>query len=41
MLGLFFENGPMSIPINSNTTITQNPYAWSNLVDYFWIDNPV
>ncbi|KAK2463588.1 hypothetical protein APHAL10511_004339 [Amanita phalloides] len=39
MFGMFFENGP--IRINSNYSISPNPYSWDKLADFFWIDQPV
>ncbi|KIY51939.1 alpha/beta-hydrolase, partial [Fistulina hepatica ATCC 64428] len=39
MYGLLFENGP--IRIAPNYSASRNEYAWSNLTDFFWIDQPV
>ncbi|KAG6379584.1 Alpha/Beta hydrolase protein [Boletus reticuloceps] len=39
LLGLLIENGP--IHLLSNYSLVQNPYAWSNVADYVWIDQPV
>ncbi|EIN09574.1 alpha/beta-hydrolase [Punctularia strigosozonata HHB-11173 SS5] len=39
MAGLFFENGP--IRIEPDYSIAYNNWSWHNLMDYFWIDNPV
>jgi carboxypeptidase D len=39
MNGLFNENGPIQVEVNQQ--LTSNPYAWSQLADYFWIDQPV
>ncbi|PPQ62877.1 hypothetical protein CVT24_006275 [Panaeolus cyanescens] len=36
--GLLLENGP--IRINSDFSASPNPYSWSNLADYFWLDQP-
>ncbi|KAG6379586.1 hypothetical protein JVT61DRAFT_10091 [Boletus reticuloceps] len=33
------QNGP--IRLLSNYSLVQNPYAWSNVADYVWIDQPV
>ncbi|KAH0834746.1 Alpha/Beta hydrolase protein [Lanmaoa asiatica] len=38
-LGLFFENGPISIL--NNYSAAENQYAWTNVADYVWIDQPV
>jgi len=39
LYGLFFENGP--IHITSNYSLVSNQFAWSNLADTIWIDQPV
>jgi carboxypeptidase D len=39
MAGFFFENGP--IRIEPDYSMAQNNWSWNNLMDYFWIDNPV
>ncbi|KAH0834740.1 Alpha/Beta hydrolase protein [Lanmaoa asiatica] len=38
-VGLLFENGP--IQILNNYSATANQYAWTNVADYVWIDQPV
>ena len=40
MVGLMTENGPISV-VPGTQTLTQNKYAWSNLVDYIWVDQAV
>ena len=40
MFGLMNENGPMRLQPGTQT-LSENQYAWSGLVDYFWVDNPV
>ncbi|KAG6379588.1 Alpha/Beta hydrolase protein [Boletus reticuloceps] len=39
LLGLLIENGP--IHLLSNYSLVQNPYAWSTVADYVWMDQPV
>ncbi|KAF7308295.1 hypothetical protein HMN09_00677500 [Mycena chlorophos] len=39
MVGFFLENGP--IRIAENGSVSFNQYAWNNVADYFWIDQPV
>jgi carboxypeptidase D len=39
MTGLFNENGP--IRVAPGHKLINNPYAWSQLADYFWVDQPV
>ena len=39
MLGLLTENGPLLMQMDES--IVTNPYAWSKLVDYVWVDQPV
>ncbi|KAG9312814.1 Alpha/Beta hydrolase protein [Chiua virens] len=39
LVGLFFENGP--IQISNNYSLFENQYAWTNVADYVWIDQPV
>lgn len=34
------ENGPINIVVGGET-LAKNDHAWSNLVDYFWVDQPV
>lgn len=34
------ENGPIHLNTGSEH-LRQNKYAWSNLVDYIWVDQPV
>ena len=33
------QNGP--IHISSNGSLFENPYAWTTVADYVWIDQPV
>jgi carboxypeptidase C (cathepsin A) len=33
------QNGP--IHISSNGSLFENPYTWTNVADYVWIDQPV
>ena len=33
------ENGP--IQIQADGSVALNTFAWSNLVDYIWVDQPV
>ncbi|KAF9454245.1 alpha/beta-hydrolase [Macrolepiota fuliginosa MF-IS2] len=40
LYGLFFENGPIHID-EVNYSASPNNRSWSQLVDYFWIDQPV
>ncbi|THG96679.1 hypothetical protein EW026_g5196 [Hermanssonia centrifuga] len=40
LYGLFSENGPISLAPDTQQ-FTQNEYAWSNLIDYIWVDQPV
>ncbi|KAI0772159.1 Alpha/Beta hydrolase protein [Irpex lacteus] len=40
LYGLFSENGPILMKPGTET-LEANEYAWSNLVDYIWIDQPV
>ncbi|EKM51711.1 uncharacterized protein PHACADRAFT_177131 [Phanerochaete carnosa HHB-10118-sp] len=40
MLGLMTENGPIQVQPGTQKLV-QNKYAWSNLVDYIWVDQPV
>ncbi|KAF7770375.1 hypothetical protein Agabi119p4_6349 [Agaricus bisporus var. burnettii] len=40
MYGLLFENGPMRLDIEDYSAAPNN-HSWSNLIDYFWIDQPV
>ena len=39
MLGLLEELGPLLI--QDDGSLAPNPYAWSNLVDYVFVDQPV
>ncbi|KXN92402.1 Carboxypeptidase cpdS [Leucoagaricus sp. SymC.cos] len=39
LYGLLFENGP--IHINSDYSASPNNHSWTQLADYFWIDQPV
>ncbi|KAJ3488637.1 hypothetical protein NLI96_g2695 [Meripilus lineatus] len=39
LLGLAFENGP--IRINPDLSLSENPFSWDRLADYFWLDQPV
>ena len=39
MLGLLTENGPLLTQVDGS--VAANPYAWSKLVDYVWVDQPV
>jgi carboxypeptidase D len=39
MNGLFNENGP--IQVQPGQQLASNPYAWNQLADYFWLDQPV
>ncbi|KAF8141830.1 Alpha/Beta hydrolase protein [Boletus edulis] len=39
LVGLFFENGP--IQISNDYSLFKNEYAWTNVADYVWIDQPV
>ncbi|KAI0791967.1 Alpha/Beta hydrolase protein [Abortiporus biennis] len=39
LAGLLFENGP--IHIAPDYTVVENGFAWSQLADYVWIDQPV
>lgn len=39
LLGLLYENGP--IHLNPDFSAYENNYSFSNLADYFWIDQPV
>lgn len=38
--GVLTENGPINVVVGGET-LAKNEFAWSNLVDYFWVDNPV
>ncbi|KAH0834745.1 Alpha/Beta hydrolase protein [Lanmaoa asiatica] len=38
-VGLLFENGPISIL--NNYSAAKNRYAWTNVADYVWVDQPV
>ena len=40
MVGLFAENGPCFVNIDSNST-TLNPWSWNNEVNMLYIDQPV
>ncbi|GJE99868.1 serine carboxypeptidase [Phanerochaete sordida] len=40
MVGLMTENGPIQVEPGTQKLV-QNKYAWNNLVDYIWVDNPV
>ncbi|KAI0338858.1 alpha/beta-hydrolase [Trametopsis cervina] len=40
LYGLLTENGPIQMTPGTKN-LTKNQYAWSGLVDYFWIDQPV
>ncbi|RPD60985.1 alpha/beta-hydrolase [Lentinus tigrinus ALCF2SS1-7] len=40
LLGFGFENGPIRLSPRGSR-VTQNNYTWANLVDYFWIDQPI
>ena len=39
MLGLLIENGPLLMQLDGS--VAANSYAWSRLVDYVWVDQPV
>ncbi|KAL9713485.1 hypothetical protein Ac2012v2_003096 [Leucoagaricus gongylophorus] len=39
MYGMLFENGP--IRIRDDYSAVQNNFTWSQLTDYFYVDNPV
>ncbi|EMD31271.1 hypothetical protein CERSUDRAFT_119819 [Gelatoporia subvermispora B] len=39
MIGLFEEHGP--IHVLANGSLVSNPFAWINLVDAFYVDQPV
>ncbi|KAI5123819.1 hypothetical protein M0805_009111 [Coniferiporia weirii] len=39
MLGLIAETGPLRI--QDDLSMKPNNYSWNNLVDSFWVDNPV
>ncbi|KAN0088673.1 Alpha/Beta hydrolase fold [Tylopilus felleus] len=39
LVGLLFENGP--IHISSDYSLFENQYAWTNVADYVWVDQPV
>ncbi|GJE99869.1 carboxypeptidase [Phanerochaete sordida] len=41
LVGLTTENGPILLKPGTRKTFKKNEYAWSNLVDYIWVDNPV
>lgn len=40
MAGLMTENGPIQVEAGTEGLVS-NPYAWSNLIDYIWVDQPV
>ncbi|KAI0738607.1 alpha/beta-hydrolase [Daedaleopsis nitida] len=40
MLGLGYENGPIRLS-PTGSEIKSNNFSWSNLADFFWIDQPV
>lgn len=40
MFGLMTENGPIQLEPGTQQ-LSANQYAWSSLVDYIWVDNPV
>ncbi|KAI0714404.1 alpha/beta-hydrolase [Cerioporus squamosus] len=40
LLGFGFENGPLRLSPRGEK-VAPNKYTWVNLVDYFWIDQPV
>ena len=40
MVGLTTENGPIQVQPGTESLVS-NKYAWNNLVDYIWVDNPV
>ncbi|KZT37103.1 alpha/beta-hydrolase [Sistotremastrum suecicum HHB10207 ss-3] len=40
MLGLFQENGPCKISLDS-TTVNLNPYSWNNVANMLYIDQPI
>ncbi|KZS90861.1 serine carboxypeptidase [Sistotremastrum niveocremeum HHB9708] len=40
MLGLFQENGPCKISLDS-TTVVLNPYSWNNVANMLYIDQPI
>ncbi|KAH7885867.1 alpha beta-hydrolase [Phlebopus sp. FC_14] len=39
LVGLLFENGP--IQIRDDYSLAENEYAWTNVADFVWIDQPV
>lgn len=39
LLGLLEENGPLLT--QADGSLASNPYGWSGLVDYVWVDQPV
>lgn len=40
MIGLLNENGPLHVA-PGHKIVDNTQYAWSNVADYFWVDNPV
>ena len=40
LVGLMTENGPIQVQPGTQKLV-QNQYAWSNLIDYIWVDQPV
>ena len=40
LYGLFTENGPIQV-VPGKESLEQNQYAWSDLIDYIWVDQPV
>ncbi|KAI0773268.1 Alpha/Beta hydrolase protein [Trametes elegans] len=39
LIGFATENGPFRV--NPDSSVEKNNYSWSNLADYFWVDQPV
>lgn len=39
LFGLFFQNGP--IRLQGDYSAQPNNWTWSQLADYFWVDQPV
>ena len=38
--GLTTENGPIQV-VSGKEKLVRNVHAWSNLIDYIWVDQPV
>lgn len=35
------QNGPIKVVAGEDSKLVQNDHAWSKLIDYIWVEQPV